>query len=88
MSNANVVPLTPAPPEVDVRTEARAHLRALMYDAVQALAALDTGDFLSADSALKAAMLAAGDGRAALQVALVPPPKVQVDEALKEWSFT
>lgn len=73
--------------DVDVRTEARVHLRALLTDACAALSAIDEGDFSSADSALKRAMMASADCRNALQGALVPPsPKAQVDEALKEWT--
>lgn len=73
---------------VDVRTETRVHIRAVLTDALRALTAVDSGDFTSADSALKAAMLAAGDGRAAIQVALAPPsPKAQVDAALKDWTL-
>jgi hypothetical protein len=71
---------------VDVRTETRVHIRALLTDALRALTAVDNDDYSSADSALKAAMMAAGDGRAALQIALAPPsPKAQVDASLKDW---
>jgi hypothetical protein len=73
--------------EVDVRTETRVHIRAVLTDALAALAAVDGGDFASADSALKRALMAAADGRAALQIALMPPPKAQVDAALKEWTL-
>jgi hypothetical protein len=69
-----------------ISREARAHLRAVFYDTVQALAALDSGDHCGADNALKAAMLAAADARAALQPLLAPlSPKAQVDASLKEW---
>jgi hypothetical protein len=72
--------------DTDVRTETRVHIRAVLTEALSALTAVDNGDFSSADSALKRAMLAAGDGRAALQVALTPPsPKAQVDAALRDW---
>lgn len=71
---------------VDVRTETRVHIRALLTDALAALSAVDSDDYSSADTALKAAMMAAGDGRAALQVALAPPPIQQVNDALKEWT--
>jgi hypothetical protein len=71
---------------VDVRTETRVHIRAVLTDALSALSAVDNDDYSTADSALKAAMMAAGDGRAALQIALAPPtPKAQVDAALKDW---
>jgi hypothetical protein len=73
------------PPELDVRTETRVHVRAVMGDALAALDAVDRGDYSSADTALKRAMLAAADGREALQVALAPTPKQQVDEALRDW---
>lgn len=72
---------------IDVRTETRVHIRALLTDALSALNAVDNDDFSSADSALKAAMMAAGDGRAALQIALTPSPKAQVDAALKDWTL-
>jgi len=70
----------------DVRTETRVHIRALLTDALAALTAVDDGDYSSADSSLKRAMLAAADGRQALSIALAPPtPKAQVDAALKDW---
>jgi hypothetical protein len=72
--------------EVDVRTESRVHLRALLTDALQALSAIDSGDYTGADSALKNAMLAAHDCRSALSLALTPSPKAQVDAALKDWT--
>lgn len=73
--------------DVDVRTETRVHIRAILTDALCALAAVDAGDFTGADSALKRAMLAAADGRETLQIVLAPPsPKAQVDAALKDWT--
>ena len=70
----------------EVRTETRAHVRAVLTDALAALTFVDGGDYSSADTALKRAMLAAADGRAALQKTLTPPsPKAQVDAALKDW---
>lgn len=72
--------------DIDVRTETRVHIRALLTDALAALTAVDSGDYSTADAALKRAMLAAADGRATLQVALAPPsPKAQVDAALAEF---
>ena len=69
------------------RREARAHLRAVFYSTVQALAALDADDLSGADTSLKSAMLAAADARSSLQPALMPPsPKAQVDKALQEWT--
>lgn len=71
---------------VDVRTETRVHIRALLTDALSALSAVDNGDYSTADNALRSAMMAAADGRATLQIALLPPnPKAQVDAALKDW---
>lgn len=82
----NVVKLAQST-DVDVRTETRVHIRAVLQDALAALAAVDAGDPSSADSALKRAMLAAADGRNALQIALTPPPKAQADAALKDWTL-
>lgn len=75
------------PPDVDVRTEARVHVRAIMADSLAALAAIDLGDYSSADSSLKNALMACADARQVLQTALAPPktPKAEVDEALKDW---
>lgn len=72
-------------PEANIHIEVRVHLRAVFTDALRALDAVDRLDFSTADSALKSAMLAAADGRAALQSTLIPNPKSLVDEALKEW---
>jgi len=71
--------------ETDVRPDARAHLRAMLNDALLALSAIDAGDFSGADAALKRALYATDDCRRALQPALAPPPKAQVDAALKEF---
>lgn len=67
-------------------TEAGVHTRSLVSEAIGALTLLAAGDASSADSALKRVMIAAGDARAALQPALAPDPKAQVDQALQEWS--
>lgn len=72
--------------DVDVRRETRVHIRAVITDALAALTAVDAGDFTGADASLKSAMLAAANGRATLQIALVPTPKHQVDAAIKEWT--
>jgi hypothetical protein len=73
---------------VHVEFEARVHLRGVLTDALAALTALDAGDFDGADTSLRKAMVAAADSRAALQVALQPPPspKAEVDRALQEWT--
>jgi hypothetical protein len=80
----------PAPPDdLDVRTDSRAHLRALLNDTLKALAAIDTGDYSSADTALRDAMMSAHATRSALVPALQPPapsPKSEVDRALQEWA--
>ncbi len=62
-------------------TTLRAHQ--LLRRATEALEALHKGDDSAADSSLKAAMLAAGDAREALQPALIHPAPVA---GLEEWT--
>lgn len=76
--------LPPAPPATTA--EATIHAHATLRDIVTACERLAAGDLASADSAFKRVMVAAGDARAALQPALTPNPKAQVDAALKEWT--
>jgi hypothetical protein len=82
--------MQPAPPaEPDVRTDSRSHLRALLNDTLKALSAIDAGDYASADTALRDAMMSAHATRSALVPALQPPassPETEVDRALQEWA--